>query len=63
MSELEGPKVRDELLQAMYWTHAEGLAPTLDVRGLSTFMVVPAAGYLAAADGYGLTAHAHTERA
>ncbi len=68
MSELEVLRVRDELLQAMYWMRAEGLAQTPTVRELSTFLVVPADtlaayverfvadGYLSPADGgYRLT--------
>lgn len=62
-------KVRDELLQAMYWMRGEGLAEAPGVRELSTFLVVPADtlaayaerfvadGYLEPADGgYRLTA-------
>ncbi len=69
MSELEALKVRDELLQAMYWMRGEGLAETPSVRELSTFLAVPADtlavyverfvadGYLASANGgYRLTA-------
>jgi hypothetical protein len=69
VGELEALRVRDELLQAMYWMRAEGLAMSPTVRELSTFLVVPADtlaayvdrfvadGYLAPADGgYGLTA-------
>ncbi len=69
MGELEVLKVRDELLQAMYWMRAEGLAETPSMGELSTFLAVPADtltayverfvadGYLApAAVGYSLTA-------
>ncbi len=69
MSELEVLKVRDELLQVMFWMRGEGLAQTPTVRDLSTFLVVPAdtlaayverfvaEGYLVSANGgYGLTA-------
>ena len=69
MSELEVLKVRDELLQVMFWMRGEGLAQTPTVRDLSTFLVVPADtleayverfvadGYLVSIDGgYGLTA-------
>jgi len=69
VGELEILKVRDELLQAMYWMRAEGLAETPSVQELSTFLAVPgdtlaayverfvADGYLAPADGgYCLTA-------
>lgn len=69
MSELEVLKVRDELLQVMFWMRAEGLAETPTAQELSTFLVLPADtlaayaerfvadGYLVAAgEGYGLTA-------
>jgi len=71
VGELEVLKVRDELLQAMYWMRAEGLAETPTVRELSTFLAVPADtlgayverfvadGYLTAVDevgGFCLTA-------
>ena len=69
MGELELLKARDELLQAMYWMRAEGLAETPSMGELSTFLAVPADtltayverfvadGYLApAAVGYSLTA-------
>jgi hypothetical protein len=68
MGELEALRVRDELLQAMYWMRAEGLAETPNVRELSTFLAVPpdtlavyaerfvVDGYLASTDGgYALT--------
>lgn len=41
MGELEALKVREELLQAMYWMRAEGLAEAPSVRQLSTFLAVP----------------------
>ncbi|CAN5499189.1 hypothetical protein BH20ACT19_BH20ACT19_09820 [soil metagenome] len=69
MGELEVLKVRDELLQAMYWMRAEGLSETPTVRELSTFLAVPSDtlgayverfivdGYLApAGEGFTLTA-------
>jgi len=69
VSELEALKVRDELLQAMYWMRAEGLSDTPTVRELSTFLAMPGEtlgsyverfvddGYLAATgEGYQLTA-------
>ena len=69
MGELEALRIRDELLQAMYWMRAEGLAPSPTVQELSTFLVVPvdtlaayvdrfvSDGYLAPTDGgYALTA-------
>ena len=42
MSELDALRVRDEVLQAMYWLRAEGIdaAPTTDV--LARFLAVPA---------------------
>lgn len=42
MSELETLRVREEVLQAMYWLRSEGLAdvPTTDV--LARFLAVPA---------------------
>ena len=49
MSELETLQVREELLQAMYWMRAEGLADEPSARELSSFLAVPAAslvGYL-----------------
>jgi len=42
LSELEVLRVRDELLQAMYWMRGEGLAEAPTVRELSTFLAVPA---------------------
>jgi len=42
LSELEVLRVRDELLQAMYWMRGEGLAEAPTVRDLSTFLAVPA---------------------
>ncbi len=42
MSELEVMRVRDELLQAMYWMRGEGLAEAPTVQELSTFLAVPA---------------------
>ncbi len=41
MGELEVLKVRDELLQAMYWMRAEGLAEEPSTKDLSTFLAVP----------------------
>ena len=69
MSELDALRVRDEVLQAMYWLRAEGIdaAPTAAV--LARFLAVPVAtlepylerfvgeGHLERrTDGYGLTA-------
>ncbi len=42
MNELEALKVRDEVLQAMYWMRAEGLAEEPSARELSSFLAVPA---------------------
>ncbi len=57
MSELEALRVRDEVLQAMYWMRAEGIdeAPTAQV--LARFLAVPSdtlGAYLErfCADGY-----------
>lgn len=57
MSELEAIRVRDEVLQAMYWMRAEGLAERCSAAELATFLAVPAqtlAPYLSrfAGDGY-----------
>jgi hypothetical protein len=42
MSELEALRVRDEVLQAMYWMRSEGLADTSTARSLAGFLAVPA---------------------
>jgi coproporphyrinogen III oxidase-like Fe-S oxidoreductase len=42
MSELEALKVRDEVLQAMYWMSAEGLAKRPTESELARFLAVPA---------------------
>jgi hypothetical protein len=57
MGELEVLRVRDEVLQAMYWMHAEGLADAPPTGELARFLAVPAdtlAPYLErfAAEGY-----------
>ena len=57
MDELEVLRVRDEVLQAMYWMRAEGLAETPSAPELARFLAVPAdtlALYLDrfTADGY-----------
>ena len=41
MSELEVLKVREEVLQAMYWMQAEGLAEEPSARDLSSFLAMP----------------------
>ena len=42
MSELETLRVRDEVLQAMYWMSAEGLADRSSASELAGFLAVPA---------------------
>jgi hypothetical protein len=42
MSELEAIRVRDEVLQAMYWMRSEGLADSPGVEELARFLAVPA---------------------
>ena len=42
MSELEALRVRDEVLQAMYWMSAEGLADRSSASELAGFLAVPA---------------------
>ena len=56
MGELETLRVRDEVLQAMYWMRSEGLADSASAAELARFLAVPAetlAPYLErfAADG------------
>ncbi len=56
MDELERLRIRDEVLQAMYWMHSEGIdeAPTAET--LARFLAVPAptlAPYLASFTGDG----------
>ena len=63
MSELEALRIRDEVLQAMYWMRSEGLAETPSAAELARFLAVPAEtlvpylerfvsdGYLVGADG------------
>ena len=43
MSELEALRVRDEVLQAMYWMRSEGLFDAPRLRDLASFLAVPAA--------------------
>ncbi len=57
MDELEVLRIRDEVLQAMYWMHSEGLADTPPAAELARFLAVPAetlSAYLErfVADGY-----------
>jgi hypothetical protein len=42
MSELEALRVRDEVLQAMYWMRSEGLAEAPSADELARFLAVPA---------------------
>lgn len=69
MDELEVLRIRDEVLQAMYWMHSEGLAETPSAAELARFLAIStgaladylerfvADGYLeAAGGGYRLTA-------
>lgn len=42
MSELELLRIRDEVLQAMYWMSSEGLAERSSAHELSTFLAVSA---------------------
>ena len=56
MDELEAMRIRDEVLQAMYWMRSEGLAEAPSAADLARFLAVPAgtlAPYLErfAADG------------
>lgn len=43
MSELETLRVRDEVLQAMYWMKSEGLGESATAQNLAGFLAVPAA--------------------
>jgi len=74
MDELEVLRVRDEVLQAMYWMRAEGIAEAPRAEELARFLAVPAAtlgpylqrfaddGLLAASgDGVALTAKGQQE--
>ena len=69
MDELEALRIRDEVLQAMYWMRSEGLDESPSAAELARFLAVPAAtlnvyldrfvsdGYLTASEeGYRLTA-------
>ena len=42
MDELDVLKVRDEVLQAMYWMHSEGLGDAPTVAELARFLAAPA---------------------
>ncbi len=41
MGELDALRVREEVLQAMYWMRSEGLADSPDVELLARFLAVP----------------------
>lgn len=69
MGELDALRVREEVLQAMYWMRGEGFGATPGAAELARFLAVPketlqpylerfvAEGYLTAAgDGYAMTA-------
>ena len=43
MYELEVLRIRDEVLQAMYWMRSEGIASTCTADDLARFLAVPAA--------------------
>ncbi|MBA3735221.1 MAG: hypothetical protein H0W90_08495 [Actinobacteria bacterium] len=43
MSELDALRVREEVLQAMYWMRSEGLGETPSAVELARFLAVPAA--------------------
>ena len=43
MGELDALRVRDEVLQAMYWMRAEGLADSCSAPQLARFLAVPEA--------------------
>jgi hypothetical protein len=49
MDELERLRIRDEVLQALYWMHAEGLADAPPAAELARFLAVHAG------DGYRLS--------
>ena len=68
MGELDALRVRDEVLQAMYWMRSEGLADACTADELARFLAVPAPtltayldrfvaeGWLErSGDGYGMT--------
>ena len=74
MDELDALRVRDEVLQAMYWLAGEQLADAPSAEELARFLAVPAAtlvpylerfvrdGYLErSGDGYRLTATGESE--
>ena len=57
MGELDALKIREEVLQAMYWMRSEGIADAASAQELARFLAVPAATlapYLErfAGDGY-----------
>ena len=42
MDELEVLRIRDEVLQAMFWMRSEGIADTSTPQALASFLAVPA---------------------
>src|SRR5215211_6541024 len=42
MGELDALRIRDEVLQAMYWMRSEGIDDTPSARELARFLAVPA---------------------
>jgi hypothetical protein len=61
MDELEALRVRDEVLQAMYWMRSEGLADSPGAPELARFLAVPAetlSPYLERFTGDGYLEHA-----
>lgn len=42
MSELDALRVRDEVLQALYWMRSEGLADSATAANIAGFLAVPA---------------------
>ncbi len=47
MDELEVLRLRDEVLQAMYWMRSEGISETPDAPELARFLAVPATDLVA----------------
>ena len=41
MGELDALRIREEVLQAMYWMHAEGLAQAPSAAELARFLAIP----------------------
>lgn len=57
MGELDALRVRDEVLQAMYWLHAEGLDHAPTPEALARFLAVPAATLTPYLDRFVLEGH------